>query len=79
MIIQPLAEGLALTARCIITIVLLIYFNDLGVYVFAISYIAYSFIVVAVYYHHYLKTRNSTASPFKSWLDFLPRGTTYAI
>ena len=73
---QPLAEGLALTARCVITIALLIFFNDLGVYIFAISYIAYSVIVVAVYYHHYFKTLNSPRSPFKSILDFLPRGTT---
>ena len=80
--IKVVIEGIANFARCIITLALVVSFPDLGIVVFCMAQMAFSFLSMVLYYVYFVYYINSESVvqkneqedfPLKSFRDFFPK------
>ncbi|XP_074643284.1 man(5)GlcNAc(2)-PP-dolichol translocation protein RFT1-like isoform X2 [Tubulanus polymorphus] len=77
--LKVVIEGSAIATKCILTVLLVFYWPQLGLYNFSIAQLAYTFVYLVLYYAYFLYYVSATAPserardfPFNNLLEMLP-------
>lgn len=76
--LQVLIRGFAITIKCILTLLLVVFFPNLGILSFCFAELCFTTLVVVMYYMYFLNYINSSVKkdddfPLKCFRDFFPR------
>ncbi|XP_077984686.1 man(5)GlcNAc(2)-PP-dolichol translocation protein RFT1-like isoform X3 [Glandiceps talaboti] len=74
--LRVIVEGIAIMCRCLVTVILVVYFPHWGIVAFCCSQLAFTFVYVALYYTYFIKyvySSHDKSFPLKSFRDFFPK------